>query len=126
MAKLFFYTFHRSRRVSACRRLASGRKKTRSRRAMEVAMTTTIGAAVVKVIARPKAQRIEVCIERAYWWKCFSIKIENGVLPEKYRGDAQIEAAYKLVLAQHHKWQNMESLRKLGDTSQGESVCQEK
>jgi hypothetical protein len=89
-------------------------------------MITTIGTATVKVIARPKNQCIDVSIDRGNWWKCFRIKIENGVLPEKYRGDAQIEAAYKLVLSQHHKWQRMESLRRGDGTALNEPGFQGK
>lgn len=85
-------------------------------------MTTTIGAAVVKVIARPKNQCIDVCIDRGNWYKGFQIKIVDGVLPEKYRGDAQIEAAYRLVLAQHCKWQNMESERRAKEANERESI----
>ncbi len=75
----------------------------------EVAMENVLDSAqcdgaIVKVKARPKAQRIEVCITRANWQRCFSIKIVDGVLPDQYRGDAQIEDAYKLVRVNYDKW----------------------
>lgn len=85
-------------------------------------MITTTGTATVKVIARPKNQCIDVSIDRGNWYKGFQIKIVDGVLPEKYRGDPQIEAAYRLVLAQHCKWQNMESERRAKEGDERESA----
>ena len=88
----------------------------------KIAMITTTGTATVKVIARPKNQCIDVSIDRGNWWKGFQIKIVDGVLPERYRGDPQIEAAYRLVLAQHCKWQNMESERRAKEANERESI----
>lgn len=51
-------------------------------------------------------QKIGVCIQRNGWSHCFFIKIKEGELPEKYKGDEQIEAAYKLVRAHYEKWQS--------------------
>lgn len=60
-------------------------------------------------------QKIGVCIQRNGWSHCFTIKIKDGELPERYKGDEQIEAAYRLVRAHYEKWRSREFSPRCGD-----------